>query len=153
MDSTSIGVVSTYSISGYDIPMGDEIQTVDDTGEIVKCSQDVRNPVTIVKPIIYVSPRLDQSYYQAEVADVSSLIAPSSDTTRGIAQNLLIASNFFHMLCSIFYVISHESFRLFVTDSNTNWFTGTRCVSSVDLSKEDSITGTCCYFMIVVSIV
>ena len=86
------------SVSGYDSLVGDEILTVEYAEEIAKCSQDARNAaVTIVKPVVYVSPRLDQNYYQAEVADVSFLIAPSLDTTKGIMHNFHITSHFLHM--------------------------------------------------------
>ena len=98
MDDTTIGIESMSSVGGYDIPVADEIPTVDDTEEIVKCSQDIRVPVAVVKPVIYVAPRLDQSYYQAEVADISFLVAPSFDTTKGITHNFIIASNFLHVL-------------------------------------------------------
>lgn len=98
MDGTIISVVGMSSVSGYNVPVDDEIPTVDDAEEIVKCSQDIRNPVAVVKPVVYVSPRLDQSYYQAEVADISSLIAPSIDTTKGITHNFLITTDFLHML-------------------------------------------------------
>jgi hypothetical protein len=43
---------------------------------------DIRPSSTVTKPVIYVPPRLDQEYYQAEVPDSIS-DAPSADDIRG----------------------------------------------------------------------
>jgi hypothetical protein len=43
---------------------------------------DHRTSSTVTKPIIYVPPRLDQEYYQAEVPDSIS-DTPSADDIRG----------------------------------------------------------------------
>jgi hypothetical protein len=58
------------------------VQAVEQEEERAKNNQDVRAPAA-TKPIIYIPPRLDQEYYQAEVAASSSIIAPSLDSVRG----------------------------------------------------------------------
>ena len=58
------------------------VQAVEQEGERVKNNQDIRIPV-VTKPIIHITPRLDQEYYQADVAASSTIIAPSFDAVRG----------------------------------------------------------------------
>lgn len=58
------------------------VQAVEQEEERAKNNQDTRVPAAS-KPTIYIPPRLDQEYYQAEVAASSSIIAPSLDSVRG----------------------------------------------------------------------
>lgn len=57
--------------------------TVQDHSDGVKCSQDIRPSTVVVKPIVYISPRLDQEYYQAEINDISCLATPTFEAARG----------------------------------------------------------------------
>ena len=51
--------------------------------ERIKCIHQPRNSTTAPKIALYVPPRLDQEYYQAEVSDVHTIIASSSEALRG----------------------------------------------------------------------
>ena len=108
-------------------------QAVEQEEERAKNNQDVRVPAA-TKPVIYIPPRLDQEYYQAEVAASSSIIAPSLDSVRGTNKirfgNCVIAVPAFYLLSNL----NHA-------DSSTSWFTGTSCVSSGETSREKSIRG------------
>jgi hypothetical protein len=57
--------------------------TAQDHSDEVKSSQDIRTSTAVVKPIVYISPRLDQEYYQAEINDISCLAAPTFEAARG----------------------------------------------------------------------
>lgn len=59
------------------------VLTAQEHSDEVKCSQDIRTSTTVVKPIVYISPRLDQEYYQAELNDISCLAAPTFESARG----------------------------------------------------------------------
>ena len=51
--------------------------------ERVKCIHQPRNNTTATKIALYVPPRLDQEYYQAEVLDVHSIVALSFEAVKG----------------------------------------------------------------------
>lgn len=59
------------------------VLSAQDHSDEVKCSQDVRTSTAVVKPIVYISPRLDQEYYQAEINDIRCLTAPTFESARG----------------------------------------------------------------------
>lgn len=48
-----------------------------------RCTQELRNSSTASKPVVYIPPRLDQEYYQAEVSEVSAIAIPTYEATRG----------------------------------------------------------------------
>ena len=75
-----LDIVTDHIVSNNGSESG--VQAVEQEEDRAKNNQDVRVPAA-TKPIIYIPPRLDQEYYQAEVAASSSIIAPSLDSVRG----------------------------------------------------------------------
>lgn len=52
--------------------------------ERMKCIHEPKSSTTASKIAIYVPPRLDQEYYQAEVLDAVTIVAPSLENVRGL---------------------------------------------------------------------